>query len=66
MQEAAWELKPKPEQGWPNHGTVHFEDYQVRYREGLELVLKGVSFVVNGGEKVLCLKEYKTPWEVKF
>lgn len=51
-QEAAWEVYPRPDSEWPSHGTVQFEDYQVRYREGLDLVLKGISFVVNGGEKV--------------
>lgn len=59
MKEAAWELHPKPNPQWPSHGTVQFEEYQVRYREGLDLVLKGVSFVVNGGEKVR-----KTPIEL--
>ncbi|XP_026676748.1 multidrug resistance-associated protein 1-like [Diaphorina citri] len=31
---------------------VEFKDYKVRYREGLELVLRGLNFKVNGGEKV--------------
>ncbi|XP_046664345.1 multidrug resistance-associated protein 1-like [Homalodisca vitripennis] len=51
-QEAAWEVHPKPHPGWPSQGTVQFKDYQVRYREGLELVLRGISFAVNGGEKI--------------
>ncbi|KAG8274464.1 Canalicular multispecific organic anion transporter 2, partial [Homalodisca vitripennis] len=50
--EAAWEVHPKPHPGWPSQGTVQFKDYQVRYREGLELVLRGISFAVNGGEKI--------------
>ncbi|XP_064537333.1 multidrug resistance-associated protein 1 isoform X2 [Drosophila montana] len=53
-QEAAWELdedKKKPK-NWPEDGRVEFKDFQVRYREGLELVLRGVSFNINGGEKV--------------
>lgn len=29
-----------------------FKDYQLRYRENLDLVLKGISFTVEGGEKV--------------
>lgn len=29
-----------------------FKNYQLRYRENLDLVLKGISFSVNGGEKV--------------
>ncbi|XP_054263384.1 multidrug resistance-associated protein 1 isoform X4 [Macrosteles quadrilineatus] len=51
-QEAAWEVSPGPPSSWPDKGEVEFQNYQVRYREGLELVLKGISFRVNGGEKV--------------
>uniref|UniRef100_A0A1B6D6I6 ABC-type glutathione-S-conjugate transporter n=3 Tax=Clastoptera arizonana TaxID=38151 RepID=A0A1B6D6I6_9HEMI len=51
-QEAAWYLKPAPELLWPEEGKITFKDYKVRYREGLDLVLRGISFVVNGGEKV--------------
>ncbi|XP_054264491.1 ATP-binding cassette sub-family C member 3-like [Macrosteles quadrilineatus] len=50
--EAAWVVEPRPDAQWPSHGTVQFQDYQVRYRDGLDLVLRGVSFVVNGGEKI--------------
>lgn len=42
--------KPPPE--WPTHGNVEFHDYSVRYREGLDLVLKQLSLSVRGGEKV--------------
>lgn len=52
-QEAAWEnpnvVVPA---NWPEAGTVEFKDFRVRYRENLELVLKGITFHVNGGEKV--------------
>uniref|UniRef100_A0A2M4AR42 Putative abc transporter c family member n=2 Tax=Anopheles triannulatus TaxID=58253 RepID=A0A2M4AR42_9DIPT len=52
-QEAAWELPNSTlPREWPEHGRVEFKDFQVRYREGLELVLRGISFVVEGGEKV--------------
>lgn len=51
--EAPWEndtvTLPKD---WPEVGTVEFKNFQVRYREGLDLVLKGISFTVPGGEKV--------------
>lgn len=53
-QEAAWELeqdKSKPK-NWPEEGRVEFQNFQVRYREGLDLVLRGVSFNIKGGEKV--------------
>lgn len=33
-------------------GEVNFSDFKLRYREGLDLVLKGVSFDIKGGEKV--------------
>ncbi|XP_058124357.1 multidrug resistance-associated protein 1 isoform X3 [Anopheles coustani] len=52
-QEAAWELPNSTlPRDWPEHGQVEFRDFQVRYREGLDLVLRGISFTVNGGEKV--------------
>ncbi|KAG0044636.1 hypothetical protein BGZ83_010140 [Gryganskiella cystojenkinii] len=38
--------------GWPTHGGIMFDHYSIRYREGLDLVLKEVSFEVRGGEKV--------------
>ena len=31
---------------------MEFIDYSTRYREGLDLVLKGISSSVKGGEKV--------------
>lgn len=40
-------------EGWPTHGAVEFRNYSVRYRPGLELVLKNLTLRVQGGEKVL-------------
>lgn len=37
---------------WPYEGIIEFEDFQVRYREGLDLVLKGISFKCNSQEKI--------------
>ncbi|XP_046664340.1 multidrug resistance-associated protein 1-like isoform X2 [Homalodisca vitripennis] len=51
-QEAAWRVEPRPQPQWPDKGMVQFEDYRVRYREGLDLVLRGIDFTVNGGEKI--------------
>ncbi|XP_033468170.2 ATP-binding cassette sub-family C member 3 isoform X2 [Epinephelus lanceolatus] len=51
--EAPWEVedkKPPPE--WPTKGNVEFHDYSVRYREGLDLVLKDLTLNVKGGEKI--------------
>lgn len=52
-QEAAWEIpETAPPKDWPSEGRVEFRDFKVRYREGLDLVLNGLSFTVKGGEKV--------------
>lgn len=49
--EADWVTKPIDPK-WPIEGEVKFIDYQVRYRENLDLVLKGISVDIRGGEKV--------------
>lgn len=52
-QEAAWDIPEyDPSKDWPAKGGVEFRDFKVRYREGLDLVLNGLTFVVNGGEKI--------------
>ncbi|XP_028899889.2 multidrug resistance-associated protein 1 isoform X3 [Zeugodacus cucurbitae] len=52
-QEAPWELEnSKVPRDWPTEGKVVFEDFKVRYREGLELVLRGITVSISGGEKV--------------
>ncbi|XP_037822339.1 multidrug resistance-associated protein 1 isoform X12 [Lucilia sericata] len=52
-QEAPWELEnSKVPKNWPLEGEVVFENFKVRYREGLDLVLRGISFKIAGGEKV--------------
>uniref|UniRef100_A0A069DZT4 ABC-type glutathione-S-conjugate transporter n=1 Tax=Panstrongylus megistus TaxID=65343 RepID=A0A069DZT4_9HEMI len=52
-QEAPWEITPSvAKDDWPAKGNVEFKKLEIRYREGLELVLKGISFDINGGEKV--------------
>ncbi|XP_061564507.1 ATP-binding cassette sub-family C member 3 isoform X2 [Cololabis saira] len=51
--EAPWEVedkKPPPE--WPTEGNVEFHGYSVRYREGLDLVLRNITLNVKGGEKI--------------
>lgn len=51
--QAPWEIEDrKPEPDWPMEGNVEFCDYSVRYREGLDLVLKNLTLSVKGGEKV--------------
>ncbi|XP_072313056.1 ATP-binding cassette sub-family C member 3 isoform X2 [Eucyclogobius newberryi] len=51
--EAPWEIEDKkPPADWPLQGNVQFKDYSVRYREGLDLVLKNLTLSVKGGEKI--------------
>jgi ABC-type multidrug transport system fused ATPase/permease subunit len=49
--EKSWN-NPKAKEGWPKTGKMSLKGVTVRYREGLPLVLNGVSFDVNSGEKV--------------
>ncbi|GBO99349.1 Multidrug resistance-associated protein 1 [Eumeta japonica] len=52
-QEAPWELpNSRVPREWPSEGKVVFDNFKVRYREGLDLVLRGISFTIAGGEKV--------------
>lgn len=52
--EAAWEILPKRiPQDWPSVGEIRFVDYKLRYDDDLNLVLKGLTMTINGGEKVL-------------
>jgi ATP-binding cassette subfamily C (CFTR/MRP) protein 1 len=41
-----------PSEFWGTEGSVTFDHVYLRYREGLDLVLKDVSFHVKAGEKV--------------
>ena len=51
--QAAWEIEEKkPAADWPQEGKMKFENFSVRYREGLDLVLRGISCDIKGGEKV--------------
>ncbi|KAF9001459.1 Multidrug resistance-associated protein 1, partial [Haplosporangium bisporale] len=46
--ETTIELPPN----WPAHGKIEFKNYSTRYREGMDLVIRNVSFDVQPGEKV--------------
>merc|ERR1711923_417168 len=37
---------------WPDHGSIEFDGYSTRYREGLDLVLKNIRMSVKSGEKI--------------
>ncbi|KAF9357890.1 Multidrug resistance-associated protein 1 [Mortierella sp. AD094] len=39
-------------ENWPQAGHVEFRNYSTRYREGLDLVIKNVSFEVQPTEKI--------------
>ena len=52
QQEAAWDVPHnRPPANWPEKGEIKFLKYQTRYREGLDLVLKGITCSVLPGEK---------------
>lgn len=51
--QAPWVIEGKsPPEDWPSKGELEFVNYSVRYRKGLDLVLKGLNLQVHGGEKV--------------
>ncbi len=51
--EAEWTLEEKkPDPAWPQEGEVEFSDYGIRYRPGLDLVLKNITVNIRGGETV--------------
>ncbi|PWW76320.1 P-loop containing nucleoside triphosphate hydrolase protein [Tuber magnatum] len=37
---------------WPEHGEITMHNVEMRYRDGLPLVLKGLSMHVKGGERI--------------
>lgn len=37
---------------WPEEGKITFDSYATRYRPGLDLALKGVSFDIKPKEKI--------------
>jgi multidrug resistance-associated protein (MRP) len=51
--EAEWDMPDaKPEPDWPQQGRLQMEHYSVRYRPGLDMVLRDISVNICGGEKV--------------
>ena len=52
-QEAPFDVPENdPGVNWPEHGVVEFENYQTRYREDLDLVLRGIDCKIGSGEKI--------------
>ncbi|XP_071131058.1 multidrug resistance-associated protein 1-like [Mytilus edulis] len=51
--EALWRIeKTKPKPTWPDQGRVDMNNYCVRYREDLDLVLKGITCKILPCEKI--------------
>ena len=51
--QADWRKKETaPPASWPEKGAVKAIDLALRYREGLDLVLKGINVDIKAGEKV--------------
>ena len=43
-QEAPFKMPSQdPPSDWPEYGMIEFDNYHTRYREGLELIIKGIS-----------------------
>jgi len=52
-QERAYTIEATaPAADWPSRGEVEFRHYSTRYREGLDLVLRNVSFATRAGERI--------------
>ncbi|XP_031240697.1 canalicular multispecific organic anion transporter 1 [Mastomys coucha] len=50
--EAPWVTDKRPPADWPRKGEIQFNNYQVRYRPELDLVLKGITCNIKSAEKV--------------
>ncbi|KAF9212353.1 hypothetical protein BGZ59_006885 [Podila verticillata] len=50
--EAPTETDAKLPENWPQAGRIEFRNYSTRYRQGLDLVVKNISFEVQPAEKV--------------
>lgn len=37
---------------WPTHGRIQFHNLKLRYRPGLDSILKGISFTIQPGQKI--------------
>ena len=42
----------EPPANWPSHGSLEVSNLKLRYRPELPLVLKGLTFSVEGGTKL--------------
>jgi ABC-type multidrug transport system fused ATPase/permease subunit len=51
-QEAPYESEIITPSEWPDKGAIQFSSYGTRYRKGMDLVLKNVTFTAKPGEKI--------------
>merc|ERR1719233_2772466 len=52
VQEAPFEVAPTQPAKWPTEGAIKFINVKLRYRVGLPLVLKGISFSIRSQERI--------------
>ncbi|XP_070696945.1 ATP-binding cassette sub-family C member 2 [Pempheris klunzingeri] len=50
--EAKWVTDSRPPEKWPMEGRLQFQNYKVRYRPGLDLVLHGITCDIGSTEKI--------------
>ncbi|KAL9964378.1 hypothetical protein ACROYT_G028009 [Oculina patagonica] len=51
--EAEWVIPDnRPPDGWPDAGNIIIEEFDLKYREGLPLVLKQINCDIKPGEKI--------------
>lgn len=50
--QAKWLNDTRPPEKWPEEGRLRFENYKVRYRPELDLVLHGITCDIDSTEKV--------------
>ncbi|XP_045473553.1 multidrug resistance-associated protein 1-like isoform X4 [Harmonia axyridis] len=52
-QETLWVIPDtEPESDWPKNGCIIFQDYSVRYRPGLDLVLTKINLKIDEKERI--------------
>lgn len=52
-QESPWLIEESdPKSEWPQKGSITFQDYSVRYRPGLDLILNQINVKIEGGERI--------------
>ena len=55
VQEAPWVFPTnRPGRDWPERGEVEFSNFGLRYREGLDLVIRDINVTVGQKEDLSC------------